>query len=235
MSIKKTAVYFVIAMVLLSMLLFINIPEGSKADPLGGILKVATKDEMKTKNILNANDEWTSKVLSPVYDTVLKIDKVTGDPLPHILVGLETNGNTGLQSDERVLPPVSPGFLPAAMHDSEPTQADPNKHDVIAYYDFTGVKFHDGEQVDVLDVLLSYHFVALHPNWYTGIAPLMDQCGLVGNYSNNRWLYVWDVSSMFSDDSNDKTSALRFHITCNYALLWIDTMSVPIFPQHIWE
>ncbi|MCK5548446.1 MAG: hypothetical protein KAI64_05490, partial [Thermoplasmata archaeon] len=199
------------------------------------ILKAAVQDEMKTKNILNSNDVWTSHVLWQSFEGVLQGDPNTMDPVPYILVGFEQDGVTGLTGTDRELPPDGPGFLPLGMHDSNPTQADPGKHNIIAYYDFTNVKFHDGVQVEIKDILMSYHLIALHPNWYTGIAPLMDQCGLVGNYSNNRWLYVWDVSSTFSDDGNPQTSALRFHITCNYAQLWIDTMSVPIFPQHIWE
>ncbi|MCK5607353.1 hypothetical protein KAR91_36050, partial [Candidatus Pacearchaeota archaeon] len=165
------------------------------------------------------------------YDTVLKTDPDTDMPLPYILQGTETNGVTGFQSDEK----GAFWFLPAGMHDNEPTQADPNTHDIIAYYDFTDVKFHDGIQVEVMDVLFSYQILALHPYWYADIAPLMDGSGLGGNFSINRWLYVWDVSSEFSNDGNDKTSALRFHITTNYAQLFANTMNIRLLPRYVWE
>jgi len=206
------------------------------------ILKVAVQDEMKTKNILGVNDVWTSHVLWRCFESVLQSDPETLNPVPHILVGFEQGHNTLIDAEDRILPPESAGFLPMPELDyihpellPPKTEADPGKHEIVAYYDFRGVKFHDGEQATINDVIFSYYFLALHPNWYSGIAPLMDAGGLGGNFSTDRWLGIWDVSDEYSNDDNPLTSALSFHLSTNYVQLWIDTMSVPIFPQHIWE
>jgi ABC-type transport system substrate-binding protein len=222
-----------------------NIAGPAEADEI--VLKAAVQDEMKTTNILNSNDVWTSHVLWQCFEGVIQGDPNTLDPVPYILTGLETNGNIGLQPEERKIPPVAPtGFLPGEdnvtldlKHDAffqdpanQLTEADKDQNQIIAYYDFTGLKFHDGRQVDIWDILFSYHLIALHPRWYTDISPLMDDGGLTGNYSNDRWLWVWWVDD---GDTNDNTAALRFHLTTNYAQLWSGTLSVPIMPRHIWE
>jgi len=220
MKMRRIAILGLVLVVLISSLSFVDIPVTSKAESYGGILKVAVRDEMKTKNILGSgSDEWTSKALSPVFDTAIKVDKATGLPVPHIIKGTETNGNPDLQNDEEGVFDFLPGFT----------------DELIAYYDFTAVKFHDGVQVDVMDVVFSYHLMALHYYWYPSITLLMDGGGLMGNYSSDRWLFVWDVSNQYSNDGDPNTSALRFHLTTNYTRLWTDTMGIPIFPQHIWE
>jgi len=212
------------------------------------ILRAAVQDEMKTNNILNSNDVWTSHVLWNCYEGVVQGNPNTLDPVPYILIGLETNGQPGIQENERMLPPKSTGFLPPSnapgisnewKHNesfqnpaNSLTEAHKNRNQIIAYYDFTNVTFHDGEQADIRDVLFSYHILAMHPNWYTGIAPLMNDGGLSGGYSSERWLWVWQVDD---GDTNDMTAALRFQITINYAQLWVDTLSIPLFPQHVWE
>jgi ABC-type transport system substrate-binding protein len=222
-----------------------NFFSGNAASADEIVLKAAVQDEMKTKNILNSNDVWTSHVLWQSFEGVLQGDPNTGQPVPYILKGFETNSAAGsmqygLQTEEtyehlKDIGVEMGGFLDASIHDTELTSAVATQHDAIAYYDFNGVFFHDGVQADIMDVIFSYHLLALHPNWYTGIAPLMDGGGLTGNFSTNRWLYVVDVSDVWSNDGDPLTSALRFHITTDYAQLWLDTMSVPIFPQHIWE
>jgi ABC-type transport system substrate-binding protein len=211
------------------------------------VLKAAVQDEMKTTNILNSNDVWTSHVLWQSFEGVIQLDRNTLNPVPYILEGLEWNGDLGLQSEERALPPTPgiPGFLPDELsskplkHDADfqnpanqYTEANKDQNQIIAYYNFAGVTFHDGEPVDIMDVLFSYHLLALHPRWYTDISPLMDQGGITGNYSTDRWLWIWPIDD---NDGNSNTAALRFHITTNYAQLFSSTMSVPIFPQHVWE
>jgi ABC-type transport system substrate-binding protein len=242
-------IFGLICVLILSSISSMNTTERADAEPYGGILKVAVKDELDTTNIMNtATLEWSLKVLGPVYDTPIRIDKVTGNPLTHILRGLETNGVPGLQPGEKALPPISAtGFLPSENAALPPewkhnaffqdplnqlTEADFDQNQIIAYYDFNGVMFHDGEQVDVMDLIFSYHIAALHPLWYPSVAPLMDDGGLMGNYSADRWLWIWEVDDA---DSNPLTSAVRIHLTTNYALIWTDTLGIPIFPRHVWE
>jgi ABC-type transport system substrate-binding protein len=145
----------------------------------------------------------------------------------------------------RIPPVAAAGFLPPEAsikplkHDADfqdpanqYTSADHDQNQIIAYYDFTGIKFHDGEQVDVMDIIFSYHMMALHPIWHSSVTPLMDEGGLIGNYSSERWLWVWEVDD---GDINPLTSAVRIHLTTNYARLWTDTLGIPIFPRHVWE
>jgi ABC-type transport system substrate-binding protein len=247
MKIKDILGLTCVLVLVLSVVGIYDLPERTNAEPYGGILKVAVRDDIATTNILNAaSHEWSLEVLSLVYDTVIRTHKVTGDPITHILKGLETNGDPGLQPGERMLPPVGPnGFLPPELsskplkHDAnfqdpanQYTSADPNRNQIIAYYDFTGVKFHDGEPVDVMDIIFSYHMAALHPIWYSSVTPLMDEGGITGNYSNDRWLWIWEVDDA---DSNPQTAAVRIHLTTNFALIWTDTLGIPIYPRHVWE
>jgi len=211
---RRFAALIICLLVLLSSCHFMGV--GGGGEPPEQILKVAVQYEMRTRNILNTNDIWTSHVIWQCYDTVLKIDPDTEALLPFILVGTETNGVPGLQDEEKGVF----DFLPSSTED------------IAAYYDFTDVRFHDGEQVDVMDIIFSYHILALHPNWYRDISPLMDKGSISGNYSTDRWLWIWDEDD---GDGNPLTSVLRFHLEAQHHRLWMNTMNIPILPQHVWE
>jgi ABC-type transport system substrate-binding protein len=210
---------FVTVLVFFSLLASVNYSLSSiSADPGNDeiILKAAVQEEIRSKNILNDNNLRRSNSLWLCYDTVLKIDPETGEPLPYILRGTETNGLTGLQTSE------------IGRFDFMPGSPD----NITAYYDFTYLYFHDGEQVDVMDIIFSYHLVALHPTWYPPILPLMDGGNLSGNFSFFRWLWISPVDD---GDSNPHTAALRFRLTTPYYAIWEETLNIHIFPQHVWE
>jgi len=245
---KRNVATSLVAIIIVGILTFsglnISMEKAESAEP-AIILKAAVQDEMKTKNILGSNDVWTSHVLWQSFEGVLQADPNTLNPVPYILVGFEQGHNTQIDAEDRVLPPDGVGFLPMPEHDyihpellPPQTEADAGKHEIVAYYDLNGVLFHDGEQATIDDIIFSYYLLALHPNWYTGIAPLMDAGGLGGNFSTDRWLGIWDVSNVYAMETpvdDPLKSALSLHLSTNYAQLWIDTMSVPIFPQHVWE
>jgi ABC-type transport system substrate-binding protein len=180
------------------------------------ILKAAVQAEMRTTNILNSDHLSTSYVLDLCYETVMKIEPNREELVPHVLVGTETNGVAGLQNEEIGIF----GFLPGSTDE------------VVAYYDFTNARFHDGEQVDIMDVIFSYHILALHPRWFRTVSPLMDNGGVNSNYSNDRWLWAWVVDD---GDGNPLTASARFHTTTAYYRSWQDTMNILLLPRHVWE
>jgi ABC-type transport system substrate-binding protein len=210
---------FVTAIVILSFLVQVcqsSIPIAIGDESGGLTLKAAVQTELESKNILNDNNLKRSDILWLCYDTVLKLDPETEEPLPYILRGTEINGIIGLQTSEI----GNFDFMPGS---------DDN---ITAYYDFTNLFFHDGEQVDVMDIIFSYHLFALHPTWYLPIIPLMDGGNISGNFSFSRWLWVSQVDD---GDSNRLTAALRFHLTIPYYAVWEETLNIHIFPQHLWE
>jgi ABC-type transport system substrate-binding protein len=181
------------------------------------ILKVAMQDDIKTRNILASNDVWTSKVLWRCYDSVLNEDPDTHKLLPHIALGTDNRTkNNRLDEDEIGLFGNDPG---------EP-------YNVTVFYNFHNIFFHDGMQMKVEDILASYHIYALHPRWCSDLCCLMDKNGLDGNFSSTRYLFVWEVND---GDDDDLTSALHFQLQEDFALFYKETLSIPIFPRHIWE
>ena len=73
---------------------------------------------------------------------------------------------------------------------------DENNPVAIIYYDFTNVLWHDGQQMDIDDVLFSYHVAAQHPAWRGDVECLVDEGDFdAGNFSETNWLNVqvaWD-------------------------------------------
>jgi len=125
-------------------------------------LHVGTIDEMKTRNPLHpwAADPWTEDVLARVYEGVLLRHPESDGPMAYIAKGVDT--------DEDGL------FEPASEYDvweEKPGAATPLS--VVAYYDFNGVRWHDGGQVTVWDLMFSYHLNAMHPRFNESLRALL--------------------------------------------------------------
>jgi ABC-type transport system substrate-binding protein len=198
--------------------------------PTGGssILVVGEQDKMKTRNPLPAlaNDVWTHDVLDRIYDTVGKSLPETEEIKPYILKGIDANENGVFDASEYGVFTKNPATNPL---------------DVVAYYDFNGVYFHDGVQANASDLFFSYQLQAMNPRMNVDLRVLMDKAGKAGsNYSVTRWLFMifapkaWQNEPAVGDPN--LRFAVRFQLQEPFALFSNKTLAgCTLFPRHVWE
>ncbi|MFH0816177.1 MAG: ABC transporter substrate-binding protein [Methanobacteriota archaeon] len=181
------------------------------------VLRVAIKTDIQTLNPLIAGDDVTWKVLQWVYDTPIKTDLI--DPSKYVPY-VATN---------------SMNYTPSSLFnydnhtDWEPAAL---SGQMTVYYNFTGVAFHDGHQMDIEDILFSYGVAAALPEWASKVQCLMDKGGGAGsNYSTTHWLGL----RAYWESADHLHAALRFYLQVPYADFASDTLAVMILPQHIWS
>src|SRR3990170_4426643 len=168
---RRGALGFVVAVSLVAVLLA---PAGEIRAQGPDILSVGQPDQMKTRNFLAPGaweDPHTMSVLARVYDTPVQRDPSTGEIVPRLAVGIDGNGNG-------ILDPAEVGrFAPSA-----------GARDITVFYDFTPATFHDGVPLGIMDVLFSYHVLAMQPITSGPIRVLMGS-----NYTTTHWLWVLPV------------------------------------------
>jgi len=202
---------------------------GQGNEPAGTLyLKVGEPDKMKSRNPLPAisDDTYTHDVLDRVYDTVGKSDPATDELKPYILKGIDANEN---------------GVFDASEYGKVTKNVGTNPLDIIAYYDFNGVYFHDGVQANASDLYFSYQLSAMNPRMNDDVRVLMDRAGKAGsNYSVTRWLFVvpalknWQNEPPVGDPN--LRIAVRFLLQDPYALFAHNTLAgLTLFPRHVWE
>jgi ABC-type transport system substrate-binding protein len=197
------------------------------------ILRIGSQDEPKTRNILASGDVWTANVLGPVYDSVTQTNPETEELMPYILKGTDVNGDGIFQDIEYGVFTSLPG---------KPLE-------VVAFYDFNGVFFHDGYQADVEDLLFSYHMSAKDPRTIS-LDVLKDKNNLPGsNYSTTRWLHLnkvkgfsgssdWAITTRdYSDPGYNMSlrAATHFKQQAPYGNFYRATMSWSVLPTYLWE
>ncbi len=230
--ISAVSVFLVFALVWGTLTLFVAEDAVGQEEEL--ILRIGSQDEMKTRNILASNDIWTENVLGPVYDSVLHTHPETGELLPYILKGTDVNGDGDFDESEYGVFTSVPG----------------RPLEVTAFYDFNGVRFHDGYQATVEDLLVTYHMDANDPK-ATSLDVLKDRNNIEGNYTTSKWLWLyklkgfdpeshWHAEKPWSnyDDPDYNTSlraAVHFVQQVPYANFYRYTMSMSIMPSYLWE
>jgi len=180
------------------------------------VLRVAMQDDVKSLNPLVAGDVWTWDVLGYIYDTPLSVDLIDSNKyVPYIAVhSLNYSAASLFNFDKKS------DWKPAAKAGQ-----------ITVYYDFTDVKFHDGHQMDIGDIMFSFGVQALNPEWSANLKCLMDKGGNeTSNYSTTHWLGM----EKYSESADGKQAALRFYLQKPYADFIRNTLSVLILPQHIW-
>ena len=178
----------------------------------GGVLRIAQQEDIKTLNPLVAGDVRTWNVLGFMYDVPIMEDADTGDLISFIATG--SNNGTVLF-----------GFDPKAGW------SDMAKPEATIHYDFTNVLFHDGHQMDIDDIIFSYHVQAQLPDWAESVKCLMDKGGEAGsNFTDTHWLHIYKVY-----ESPDKLNAsLKFVLQAPYVNFFRVTLTPLILPKHIW-
>jgi len=202
------------------------IPPEPTADP---VLKVGSPDEMKTRNPLPAiaSEIWTRSVLDRVYDTTLLRNSTTEAPIAYIAKGVDV--------DEDGM------FSPSTEYDvwAEQTGAT-TPLAVTVYYDFNGVRWHDGVRVDVWDLLFSYHLGAMHPALNASLRALFAAGAGASYEDGNRQLAVgttaknWDGEGAMAGDPALRV-AVRFRLKEPYARFYDRTLAPVLFPMHVWS
>ncbi|MFQ5907310.1 MAG: ABC transporter substrate-binding protein [Thermoplasmata archaeon] len=187
------------------------------------ILNVSVQDEMKTRNAIRFNfftgDVWTADVLNPVFGGTIVEHPETLARLPYVMVGTDVNGNGALDVAEVGV------FAPE----------EGNTDFWTAFYDVTGLRFHDGTQVEMIDVLIGYHLEALAPG---GDRFLKDLTGGAGtNYTSDRWLNVNPVpiADWMGGTPSANQFAFRFKQTGPNAEFDRTSLQTVILPASFWE
>ncbi len=186
------------------------------------VLRVAIKPLAST-NPLTADAE-SMRVLGLIYDTATKINPETGERLPYIAVG---SANASMNTHNMTWADCTVGkfgYSPKGLWE------DPGKPEMTVFYDFGGVRWHDGVQMGIRDILFSFHAWAYTQDEWLG-HPLADKAGLSGsNYTDTRWLFIRNVW-----ESEDGTrAALKFTLQKPYFNVFDSYLSAFILPYHIW-
>src|SRR3972149_3743153 len=204
------------------------------------ILSVGSSDQMKTRNILPAialTAPCTMAVLGRVYDTVGQADPVTNALLPNIVRGVDADGDGVFQQveDGAFLKSTCPAPCP-----------DPIawRRNITAYYDSNGVRFHDGVQATIGDVMFNYVLQSLNPMLNTHLRVLWDDPGSPSFPANRHVNIVWmggGVSLAWEGTGRvpgapNLRCGLRFTLKDDYALFYRSTLvGLPLLPRHVYE
>lgn len=185
------------------------------------IMNVGVQDEMKTRNVLRNNyftgDVWTADVINPTQDGTVQTHPDTQDLLPYVMVGTDVNGDGSLTASE------------VGKFQSITGQPD----NWVAFYDITGLKFHDGTPVTVEDVIFSY--------FIEGLSPAISSARFVkdpaGNYTEDHWMFTQPapLNQWLGAATSAGQFALKFYQTGPNAQFNRDTLQTTFVPAYFWQ
>ena len=203
----------------LSVVPFVQVAEAQ--EPF--ILNVSVQDEMKTRNAIRFNfftgDVWTADVMNPIFGGTLASDPETLDLLPYVMLGTDQDGDFALDAAEI-------GVFEREAADSDFW---------TAFYDVTDLRFHDGTQVEMIDVLIGYHLEALAPALERFYKDLAGEAGT--NYTADRWIHVnpVDVTAWLGANASASQFAFRFKQTGPNAAFNSSSLDTVILPADFWQ
>ena len=214
-------------------------PQGTGTRQGSLTLIVGGQDEMKTRNLLpaSANDVWTSDVHYRSYHSLLLGHPTLDRPMAFIAKGVDVNEDGQ--------------FDPNTEYDQWRKEAGTNGLDVTVYYDFNGVYWQDSAQMDVWDVLFSYHVSAQNARFNTDLRVLYcsilpgtsyESCGRQlnmevvdtdGNHANGYQKNWLGEGTMAGDPA--KRVAIRYTLNEAFALFYESTLFPTMMPMHEWS
>ncbi len=199
------------------------------------VVNVGVQDEMKTRNLVRGfffgTDVWTADALNPVGEGTVQTDPETQTVLPYTMVGTDVNGDGKLGANEVGVFSNVQGISSRAS-------------EWIAFYSIKGMKWHDGTQVELEDVLFGYHLASLAPA-VTSSRFVKDKAGQAGsNYSSTRYQNINPVS--IAGASTDGwlggpvadakyQFALKFIETGPNSQFKRDTLQATFMPAYFWQ
>lgn len=188
------------------------------------ILRVAMQDDLKTTNPLTGGDVWTWNVIGYLYDGPINVNPETEELIPYIAVGSAVSSTSLDYIDWTDCNIGEFDFTPASTWNSDFGEA-------IIFYDFEDVYWHDGEQMDIRDVMFSMHVTAQVPEWSSSMNCLKDNAGRTGtNYSTDSWLNIHKIWESY----DGVRAALKFVMTEPHYEFFRNTLSTFLLPEHIW-
>ena len=216
----------VLAIIIISMMLFMGLAPGLASGQDDEIIfRIATQDDIRTTNPLTAGDVWTWNVLDWIYEPATLIDDTENELVPYIAIGSASKSTNTGQIDWDDCTIGNFGYSP------EETWNNSNIRETTIFYDFTDVYWHDGEQMDIRDIMFSFHVTAQVPEWSSSMNCLKDNGGRTGsNYSETSWLHIYKAW----ESPDGLQAALKFQLQEPFAGFFIYTLSCKLLPYHIW-
>ncbi|MFH0816888.1 MAG: ABC transporter substrate-binding protein [Methanobacteriota archaeon] len=205
---KKAVMALAVAVMFLSSPLAFS-PGAAQIGDVPIYLRVGMLEDVKTLNPIAANDIWTWDAIRWLYDSPVYRDVISGEPVPYIAVS-----SANCTSDSLFNQDNKSDWEPLAIAGQ-----------MTVHYKFTGVKFHDGHQMDIDDMLFSYGVAAQVAKWSSFMLCLKDDGGNgTSNYTATHWLGIKKLSD----------TSLRFYIQVPFYNFVNETLSPMILPKHIW-
>src|SRR5437870_12140568 len=217
-----------------SMFLVHPVAQNASAQATSFVINVGVQDEMKTRNLIRGfffgTDVWTADALNPVGEGTVQTNPETQEVLPYTMVGTDVNGDGKLQANE--------------VGVFSNVQVAGRESEWIAFLSIKGMKWHDGTQVELEDVLFGYHLASLAPAITSSrfVKHLAGQAG--SNYSSTRyqkinpvpiagasvdgWLGgpVADTRYQFTPSFNQTGPNAQFHLV---------TLQATFMPAYFWQ
>lgn len=213
-------------------------PSASAAD--GRDLIVGGQDEMKTRNLLPAiaSDVWTSDVLLRTYESVVLPHPTIDRPLAWIAKGVD------FDEDGIFEPSTEYDVWAERSGATTPLQ-------VVIYYDFNGVRWHDGVQMTPWDLFFSYHLNAMNARFNTDLRALFPDGASSPYEMGQRQLNIrpydsdpsapgiqrdWDgEAGMFGGTNSPLRVGVQFDLTEPFVRFYDSTIAPVMLPMHIWS
>ncbi|MBI4416950.1 MAG: hypothetical protein HY557_08205, partial [Euryarchaeota archaeon] len=203
----------------------------------GATLLVGGQDEMKVRNWLppRANDVWTADVLFRAYDSVLQGHPTEDRLLAWIAKGVDFDEDGIFEASEyNVFAETAGAATPL---------------EITFYYDFNGVRWHDGTQMTPWDLFFSSHVTAMCPRCTSDFRALYTGGSGISYDAGGRQLNIvpvdlnpatpeleknWEGESAMAGDANLRV-AVEFTLTEPFALFYESAATSPVMmPIHLW-
>jgi ABC-type transport system substrate-binding protein len=208
-------------------------PRAVEGAAAGGTLRIAVQDDIKGLNVFAVNDVWSSNVLYNVYDGTVNRDWKTERLQPWVAVEWCTESKQ------------DPGACSKDDADEDVLNVT-IKYQVGAWRTKFGgpVRFHDGAEVTLDDILFSYAIVPYNGRWISSVKDLLWKKSEGYDWNNppfgdSSFLKVtvggpggeegWLAIRKAGDHS------LQFRLRQPYADFFQDTVSVTVMPKHVWS
>ena len=224
----------ILAVSVLLLLSALSMPLPSRGQDESLVVRIGDLGELRSRNPLGTSlhwfgdaDDWGAGILQPIYSHPLLRHFATRELEPYIAKGIDANGNGTFDPGEY----GAFGMLPVT-----------NASDIIVYFDFNGVRWHDGIQMTVMDLLFSLQIEAMRPDFEAYVRPLMDRGGgPASNFTHDRWLAVsltpksWAGEAGLLGDPGLRV-AVRFRLQVPYQPFFEITLAdLWLLPRHVWE